>query len=389
MRVAKRNLCFFVGVILLLAARAADVHAEVCYAYDRLGRLVGVVDEAGRTGIYDYDSVGNILAIRRNDATSPVAITLVTPDHAGPGEQVQILGIGFSDVASNDQVTIGGVTATVLSAATCTLLVEVPSGASSSEIRVVTPFGSATASPGSFTSLLLTVSPAQFTLVVGTSRQLTATLIGSDDQRVIWSVNDVEGGNSTIGTVSPAGVYTAPVTVPSTPTVSVQARSVPFPALVAEAAVTIAATANRVAYAAPVSVNFGPPPPGTIVSAAVSVFFGIPPASVFAAPVSVANGPVIALLSPSNGAQGQTLPISVSGSNFTGATQLVFPLNGQADSAINVGSLNVNAAGDQLTATVTIALSATPGPRVVVVKTPTANSTVANTGNNVFEATGP
>ena len=114
MRVTKQKASFFVGVILLVAGQAAEVRAEVCYGYDRLGRLVGVVDEVGRTGIYDYDAVGNILAIRRNDATTPVAITLVTPTGGIAGDQVQILGIGFSNVVSENQVTIGGIAATVL-----------------------------------------------------------------------------------------------------------------------------------------------------------------------------------------------------------------------------------------------------------------------------------
>ena len=384
-----RKICLSVGVILLLtillAAQAPEAQ-QVCYAYDRLGRLVGVVDPQGRTAIYDYDSVGNILAIRRNDATGPVAITLVTPEGAASGDQVQILGIGFSTVASENNVTIGGVGANVLSAVGCTLTIEVPPNAASGAIQVTTPLGSAV-SPNPFTVISTTIRiaifPAQAVQVVRTSRLFTATVTGTDDQRVTWSV---EGAFA--GYITGEGIYTAPSTVPTPATFAVRATSVPFPEIFGEATVTIAKDATEFVQTA-VSVSFGPPPPGTINASAVSVFFGVPPPSVFAQPVSVANAPVITLVSPGTGAQGQTLAVTMSGSNLTGATQLVFLLNGQADSAITVGSLNINAAGDELTTDITIALSATPGPRVVVIKTTSGNSTAGNSGNNVFEVTAP
>lgn len=58
-----------VTVLLLLLGVCSAEAQQVCYAYDTLGRLVGLVDPQGRTAIYDYDEAGNILAIRRNDAT--------------------------------------------------------------------------------------------------------------------------------------------------------------------------------------------------------------------------------------------------------------------------------------------------------------------------------
>jgi len=40
------------------------------YAYDDLGRLTTVVDEAGNTAIYNYDAVGNLLSIQRFTTSS-------------------------------------------------------------------------------------------------------------------------------------------------------------------------------------------------------------------------------------------------------------------------------------------------------------------------------
>ena len=298
------------------------------------------------------------------------------------------MGIGFSNVVSENQVTIGGVAAIVLSAASCTLTIEIPTNAISGFIQVTTPSGKAV-STELISILGITISPAKEAMVIGRARQFSTTVNGVADQRVAWSVNDNPGGYSSIGTITPDGIYTAPAAVPIPSTVTIQARSIPFPEMFAEASVTIVAEGNRFASAAPVSVLFGPPPAGTVVSPAVSVFFGIPPASVFAQSVSVANAPVIATVTPASGAQGTTAHLTLTGLNFSGATQLVFVLDGHPDTALTVGSLNVNGAGDQLTADVTIPLSATLGQRVVVVKTPTGNSTAANTGNNVFEITGP
>jgi len=40
----------------------------VNYAYDALGRLVGVVDQNGNWAVYNYDAVGNLLSINAGNA---------------------------------------------------------------------------------------------------------------------------------------------------------------------------------------------------------------------------------------------------------------------------------------------------------------------------------
>ena len=44
--------------------------------------------------------------------------------------------------------------------------------------------------------------------------QFTATVTGTTNTAVTWSVNGVAGGNSTVGTISTSGAYTAPATAP-------------------------------------------------------------------------------------------------------------------------------------------------------------------------------
>jgi chitodextrinase len=59
-----------------------------------------------------------------------------------------------------------------------------------------------------FTGLL--VSPRNVTLTPGEAQQYTATLPGGGSPAVTWSVDGVNGGNSTVGTITTGGVYAAP-----------------------------------------------------------------------------------------------------------------------------------------------------------------------------------
>ena len=64
------------------------------------------------------------------------------------------------------------------------------------------------------------VSPTSASVPVSQTQQFTATVTGSLDTAMTWSVNGVTGGNSTVGTGSTGGLYTAPSTVPSTSSVT-------------------------------------------------------------------------------------------------------------------------------------------------------------------------
>jgi len=74
--------------------------------------------------------------------------------------------------------------------------------------------------------------------VTGT-QQFTATVTGATDAAVTWAVNGVAGGNSTVGTISAAGLYTAPQVPPSPNTVTITATSVAFSSISSSIAVTV------------------------------------------------------------------------------------------------------------------------------------------------------
>jgi hypothetical protein len=56
---------------------------------------------------------------------------------------------------------------------------------------------------------------------------------------VTWKVNGVVGGNNTVGTITPTGLYRAPASVQTRLNVTVTATSVASPAASASAAVTV------------------------------------------------------------------------------------------------------------------------------------------------------
>lgn len=68
------------------------------------------------------------------------------------------------------------------------------------------------------------VSGASSTRLGGTA-QFTATVTGTTNTAVTWEVNGVVGGSAASGTISTAGLYTAPATMPSTPSVTIAAVS--------------------------------------------------------------------------------------------------------------------------------------------------------------------
>ena len=73
----------------------------------------------------------------------------------------------------------------------------------------------------------VSVSCAASKVSVGSTDQCSGTVSGTNNpsQSVTWSVNNVAGGSSTVGTISASGLYTAPSTVPSPTAVSVTATS--------------------------------------------------------------------------------------------------------------------------------------------------------------------
>lgn len=88
--------------------------------------------------------------------------------------------------------------------------------------------------------VVVSVAPTRATLLAGSGTQtFTAGVGGTTNSAVIWKVNNLTGGNATDGTISSAGVYTAPATAPTPSTVTVTAVAVADPSRSGSAQVTI------------------------------------------------------------------------------------------------------------------------------------------------------
>ncbi|MEQ1947564.1 MAG: DUF1800 family protein [Bryobacteraceae bacterium] len=71
----------------------------------------------------------------------------------------------------------------------------------------------------------ITVSPKNDSVVAGQAKQYAATVTGLSNTSVNWYAGGVKGGNSTVGTISSAGLYTAPLNLPAQNPVQIMARS--------------------------------------------------------------------------------------------------------------------------------------------------------------------
>lgn len=90
-------------------------------------------------------------------------------------------------------------------------------------------------------TLTLSVLPSAATIAPGATQQFLAIDNTGNDVLVTWQVNGVTGGNAAVGTISTLGLYTAPVTAP-TSAITVTAIADANGTTMSSAAVTIAAT---------------------------------------------------------------------------------------------------------------------------------------------------
>lgn len=93
--------------------------------------------------------------------------------------------------------------------------------------------GAATSSARSlsvYEPVKISVYPSTKTLRGGTAVDFGASVSNTANKKVKWSVNGVIGGNAALGTIDAEGLYTAPVLLPSPPSVMVKAVSEADPA---------------------------------------------------------------------------------------------------------------------------------------------------------------
>lgn len=85
--------------------------------------------------------------------------------------------------------------------------------------------GASVAAAGCHTStaaVSVTITPSAATVLLNNAVQFSAA-VSNSTETVTWSVNTVNGGNSTVGTINTSGLYTAPSSIPPNTTITVGA----------------------------------------------------------------------------------------------------------------------------------------------------------------------
>jgi len=85
--------------------------------------------------------------------------------------------------------------------------------------------GGHSASGGNPTGITVAVFPTATSVVVGQTVPFSAAVTGTTNTAVNWEVAGVAGGNSTVGTITAGGLYTAPTVLPNPSSVVVTAVS--------------------------------------------------------------------------------------------------------------------------------------------------------------------
>lgn len=413
--------CLITKLILIIVFATSATYAQqggtTRYVYDDSGRLIAVISPTGEANVYEYDAAGNFTAIRRL-TTDDLAVFTFTPRAGVPGDLISFIGIGFGGGVSS--VSFNGTTARVVSVDASTILAEVPQGATTGPVTIVTPRGTVTTSKP-FTIQGVRVSPSISKVLPGNQIQFTASVsVGNEDPAVVWSVNGVNGGNSAVGTITSTGLYTAGQPIASA---LVRATSVAVPTLFGEAEVMVinpddivpvlargvsvlrplageviatarssvsvqrasleplTSAAISVHHPAPVTltsvaiagVSVLRPQLENVTTVAVSVLHPAPNTLTSVAvagvsvqrseltqqqggPVSVTNGPNIASASPATLSRNTTVTLTINGANLNGATTIRF-IDSNGAIDSSVVSSNLNASADGTSLTATVTVS--------------------------------
>ena len=190
-------------------------------------------------------------------ATVSVSISPSTVE-VQPGGQAQFNAV----VSGANSVVVWSLTGVSCSGVACgqisnTGLYQSPTTAPNPNVITVTATvlsdlsvtASAAAIVGSSSDVKVAVSPTEATVLVGQQQQFVSFVSGTTITGVTWHLSGGSCAGSGCGTISAAGVYTAPATLPTPAQVTVTATSIADPSKSGSGVVTVAL---------PVAVNVSP-----------------------------------------------------------------------------------------------------------------------------------
>ncbi len=190
--------------------------------------------------------------------TPALPITVSVNPSTGPTVQAGVGSQAFTAAvtsAANTAVTwkVNGVAGGNATSGTITAagLYTAPTSVPTNPVVTVSAVSVANPAAMGFMGLTITapvavsVTPAAAALLTNATLPFVASVSNTGNQTVSWLVNGIAGGNASVGTVTSAGVYAAPASVPSPPSVTVTAVSAADPAAApGVAVVTLSAPAG-------------------------------------------------------------------------------------------------------------------------------------------------
>src|SRR6202034_1868575 len=190
-------------------------------------------------------------------------------------------------------------------------------------------------------SVLVTIQPAAASLFLGQTQKFQAAVTGDANTNVTWEVNAVAGGSSSTGTISAAGLFTAPTILP--PGASVTVTAVSQVNSKDSASVTVTLKDN-------LSISIAP------TSATVSVLASQP----FTATVTAGSGgPSTAVTWTVNGIAGGNATVGTIVASISTAAVYTAPAATPTPSTVTVTATSVADTTKSASAIVTIACSGT------------------------------
>src|SRR6266581_7061457 len=204
---------------------------------------------------------------------------------------------------------------------------------------------------------LPSLSPTTATVPIGGSQQFTSSVLYafSTGKTLIWAVNGIQGGNSTVGTIDSIGLYTAPSSVPNPAQVTVSVTSSEVPVISKLYPLTATVT-----VVPPPAVSVTPKPAALDLSTATTLLFT----------ATVANDPATggvtfaATCSGSNpcGTFGAPSAPPGSGGNYTVTATYTAPGKISPPSSVQITATSVSDTTVSDTSTLTLSSSITFSP---------------------------
>lgn len=232
--------------ITITATSVADITKTASVTPTFFSTIQPSLTPSGATRAVNHRQTLDAVLVRTSTGTAPVANAV----------EWRVNGVLGGDTI------VGQICTQALDGTPCTQTAVTQSGAPATPFKVdylapaVVPAGSVTiemrsqADTSKFTTASMTVaanvtvnvSPGTSTLPTNGTQQFVASVVGTVNQAVTWSVNGIPGGNATVGTIDGSGLYTAPASAPAG-AVTVTATSVDDPLQSASGTLTVAAGA--------------------------------------------------------------------------------------------------------------------------------------------------